>query len=267
VNEYSTATGKAAKIINRGVLNGYRLLDRIGVARMLPAEIAAANTTLLEAWHHPQIIRWLAYRRVLTLNRGYDQVLLADVKDVVFQAPPFDPVGRDEVMLFDQCEEYGPSYWDTSWYRKAWGEKALLAVLGKRPVCIGTMMGRHAGVLAMVEEICAFFCRHPFGRIEQAVFNHMLLTGQVRTPYRVVDNVDGPVATLSNDAAKALTAVADGRIVRSADGSVVPVVHMYDRFSDTRDLFSHLAGPSHPPPAADGSAIGAPVHVQRVAVP
>jgi hypothetical protein len=50
-------------------------------------EIAEAYPVLIETWHHPQLARWFAYRRVLSVSRLYQQVFFADVKDVVFQTP------------------------------------------------------------------------------------------------------------------------------------------------------------------------------------
>jgi len=236
-NNYSPRTGKVAKALNRIVLNGMRGLIGSGLLQKVAPEIAEAYPVLIETWHHPQIMRWFSYERMLKLNRHYEQVFLSDVKDVVFQAELFPDKPGDTVTLFDQDEVYGPSYWDTTWYREGWGKAALAKVMGKRPICIGTILGPQAQMLSLVSEIAAFFARHPFGRIEQAVFNYMLLTGQVKTPYRIADNVSGPVATLSNQSAFEKVRVQDGRIRRAADLSVVPAVHMYDRFPETKALF------------------------------
>jgi hypothetical protein len=237
-NNYSGTTKKIAKGMNRVVLYGMRALLATGLLERVAPEIAAAYAVLIETWHHPQIMRWFSYERVLEINRHYGQVFLSDVKDVLFQAPLFPDEPADVVTLFDQDEVYGSSYWDTKWYRDGWGEAALAKVMGKRPICIGTILGPQALMLSLVREIVAFFGRHPFGCVEQAVFNHMLLTGQVKTPYRIADNVIGPVATLSNEEAYGKILVRDGYIRRAADLSVVPAVHMYDRFDDTRALYA-----------------------------
>jgi hypothetical protein len=232
-NNWAPTTGKLAKVINRIILNGMRIATKIRLFRSLVPEIAAAYPPLLEIWHHPQIIRWFAYERFLTLNRAYRQIFLSDVKDVIFQAPLFDQP-TDYVSLFDQDEIYGPCYWDTKWYREAWGEKALTKVIGKRPLCIGTILGPHREVLSIVQELCAFFANHPFGRIEQSVFNYMLQNDLIRTPYRIVENVNGPVATLANEIAHNATVTRNGYIRRVVDDSIIPAVHMYDRWPDAK---------------------------------
>ena len=64
----------------------------------------------------------------------------------------------------------------------------------------------------------------------------MIQNDLMRTPYRVVENVSGPVATLSNQIAHDATVTSDGYIRRATDGSIIPAVHMYDRWPDTRAL-------------------------------
>jgi len=236
-NNYSKKTGRVSKAINRTVLNTMRFLARFkGLDRFAP-EIAASYPVLMENWHHPHFVRWFAYERFLSLNRGYDQVLLADVKDVVFQAGFFCDETPKCVSLFDHDEIYGTSSWDTQWYRDAFGEAELSEIRGKPSVCVGTIRGDHANVLSLVGELCQFIARSPFGRIEQAVFNYMLFKGLIQTPYEILPNVTGPIATLSNDGVHQKILTKSGLILRAADESVIPVVHMYDRFDDTREAY------------------------------
>lgn len=237
VSTYSSQTSKVAKVINRGVMHSLRALHRTKLLDGLAPEITKVYPVIVETWHHPHFVRWFAYQRYLELNRGYDQVFLADVKDVVFQAPLFAPSTDSKVSLFEDGEVYGNCYWDTKWYREAWGEAELKKVIGKKALCIGTILGPHAGVLSLVSELTNFFALHPFGRIEQAVFNYMLCTNRIKTPYKVVDNIVGPVATLANEAAHDAISIQDGRICRP-DGTPIPAVHMYDRFADTNALYA-----------------------------
>jgi hypothetical protein len=63
------------------------------VAHAGPSAIARPAGTLLrqamERWHHPHFARWLAYRSFLEEHPDYDQVLLTDVRDVMFQSAFF----------------------------------------------------------------------------------------------------------------------------------------------------------------------------------
>ena len=162
-------------------------------------------------------------------------MLLADVKDVVFQVPFFVDSPAREVQLFAESVNFGKDdYWNTMWYRKAFGKAELKKVLGKRPICIGTILGPHEFVLSVVQELTDAIQMHLFGRIEQAVFNNLIHTGRLRTPYTVIENLSGPVGTLDVDG---LFTIRGGLICRSGDGRIIPVVHMYDRFPETRELY------------------------------
>lgn len=237
VSEFVSPTSVSMKVLRRVVLDAFCLGGRLGFGRLLPSEARSAYRLLLEAWHHPHYARWFAYRRFLSLNRNYAQVLIADVRDVAFQAPFFGE-SRGRVSLYSECEPFGADDgFNTGWYRAAWGRKALQRAGGKLPICIGTIIGPADETYLMVQEIAEFFCRYPFSGVEQAVFNYMIVEGLMKTSFDVVENVDGEVATLSSEFAKSLTVVKDGSLRRAKDDSVIPIVHMYDRFEDTRKIY------------------------------
>lgn len=226
-NNYSNRTRAPAKAVNRAVLWGLRTF-RTSLEWAVP-EVASSYPTLVETWHHPHFVRWFAYERFLNLNRQYNQVMLSDIKDVVFQGRIFDYSDPELVSLCDQGLTYGEANWDTRWYRQAFGEGELKKIAGRSPICIGTMIGPHRGMLSIVKELKNEFAQRPFGRIEQAVFNHMILNGRLKTSFRVLPNVTGPVATLCGDKIQLSFVIKDGLICRATDNSVVPAVHMYDR--------------------------------------
>ena len=205
------------------------------VAAAGPAAIAkpakGALHHAMERWHHPHFARWLAYRRFLEAHPEHDQVLLTDVRDVMFQRA-FFAERTDAVQLFEQDTTYGTGNCDSDWYRQAWGDAALARAAGKPALCIGTILGPRAEVLKLVTDFIDYFAAAPFRGVEQAVFNRMMIEGEPRFRYAINANVEGLVATLANPASAAAMTVVDGRLTRS-DGSIVPIVHMYDRFDHT----------------------------------
>ena len=230
-NNYSKTTSRPTKAVNRAILHSFRLLIFLKRQKWLP-EVADAYELLLETWHHPQLARWFAYRRLLSLNQVYSEVFLADVKDVVFQAPFFGLAAKNKVTLFADANLYGSCYWNDSWYIEAYGKDALAQVAGKSPICVGTMLGCQEAMLDLLNQFTATMARSPFGRIEQAIFNHMLYTNSFKVPLETEENIHGPVATLGSKAAYEAVALTDGAIRRARDNSIIPVVHMYDRWSD-----------------------------------
>lgn len=243
VSAFRPNTGVPMKILRRVVLQGARAVHQSPFSARLPAEIGDAYRTMIEAWHHPHFARWFAYRRYLELNRNYGHVFIADGRDVVFQTP-FFPEADDRVRLFTEDEPFGSPGFNTDWYKNAWGAQALERARGELPVCMGTIMGPYDLMTALVDEIIAFFCRYPFRAPDQGVFNRMVVDRLLKTPVEKMTNITGPVATLSSENSKAETSVDGGVIRRKADGSIIPIVHMYDRFPDTSALYDRYLPPN-----------------------
>ena len=239
-NTYPGTTHVVGRALKRVVLDSVRVASRVKLFVEWMPELASTYKVLLETWRHPQnSVRWIAYERFLTLNRGYREVFLSDVRDVVFQGPLFDQDPENRVTLFEQEEVYGNPTSDTLWYRDSWGEQALAKVIGKKPVNVGTILGPLPEVLSIVSEFCAFFNNSPESNgVDQCVFNYMLHNGLIRTPYRIVENIKGSVATLDNGSAHGATQTRDGYVRRAVDGSIIPAVHMYDRWPDTKALYA-----------------------------
>lgn len=202
-----------------------------------PAQAALQHA--MERWHHPHFARWLAYRRFLEAHPDYDQVLLTDVRDVMFQSAFFaEPT--DAVQLYEQDTTYGAGNCDSDWYREAWGEEALARATGKPALCIGTILGPRAEVLKLVTQFIDYFSTAPFKGVEQAIFNRMILEGGAGFRYTINRNVDGLVATLANPTAGGAMKIHDGRITTTS-GRIVPIVHMYDRFDHTNAVARALS--------------------------
>jgi hypothetical protein len=191
----------------------------------------AALRPAMERWHHPCFARWLAYRRFLLAHPEYDNVLLTDVRDVLFQRPFFEERTQG-VQFFEQDAVYGVDRCDTDWYREAFGEEGLARVVGRPALCAGTVMGSRDDLVTFIDEFVDWFSVAPFDGVDQAKLNGLLLQGQPRFAYQVNSNGKGPISTLGNQKAAAAIKVVDGQIV-NARGAVAPIVHMYDRFAHT----------------------------------
>jgi hypothetical protein len=231
-SNYSKRVAWPSKISNRIILNIFRVLNLINGHKWLP-EIADAYKLLIETWHHPFLARWFAYQRILTVNNIYEKIFLADVKDVVFQAPFFQTKDDNRVTLFADANLFGKCHWNDKWYVDAYGKAAFNLIVDHQTVCAGTVLATQQKMLDMIEEFTSFVARSPFGKIDQTIFNHMLYTGKFKTEFEITPNITGTVVTLGSEIIYASLEIIDRVICRTSDKSVVPVVHMYDRFSDT----------------------------------
>ncbi|MGZ9811588.1 hypothetical protein ACXN5S_14085 [Pseudoroseicyclus sp. H15] len=225
---YSNRQSRLAKVYNRLFLQSLRALSRAGLLAGAP-EITAGYHQLLETWHHPHFARWFAYKRVMQTFPAYDRILLADTKDVLFQAPVFGEVGPGRVTLFEDGESFAPEGWNARWVIDAYGQKTFETMANRQPICIGVLAGETAALRGFLDELCAAIARHPFGRIEQAIFNKMYFGGEFQTEFTVVRNAEGAVLTMAGEGLDGLMEEREGEIRDKRSGALYPVVHMYDR--------------------------------------
>ncbi|TRW95947.1 hypothetical protein FNJ84_13945 [Paracoccus sp. M683] len=243
-NNYRPSTGKYAKIWNRVYLHSLRLLSRSAIGK--PPELYEGYLTMLETWHHPQLARWFAYRRVLDLFPNYSHVMLADTKDVVFQDDVFAHVDPQRVNLCEDGEGFSPDSWNSRWYVEAYGQKEYDQIRDRTPICIGTVIGEIGALRRVTHRFTDRIAASPFGKIEQAIFNRMVLLDEFGDDVAICPNY-GPVATLAGaEVVAASITMRDDDAICRRDGSLLPVVHMYDRHvichEPTLRRFSRPAG-------------------------
>ncbi len=232
---YSRETTRFSKLINRCLFQMLRLGNNAGLLPSAP-EIRSGYHTLLETLHHPHFARWYAYARFLALNPHYGMIMAADTKDVMFQAPFFHLDAGPGLAIYQDSTRYGSDQINDGWYRNAYGARALAAVAGEPAHCIGTILSTQDDFVSFLSEFNEFIARSPFGKIEQAIFNYMIYTGRLTTPTRSIENVENAVATLGSQDVRDRTQLVDGFLCRKSDKQIIPIVHMYDRFSDLTEI-------------------------------
>lgn len=204
--------------------------------------IPAASSSL--AWSpHPVMTRFAAFDHILNSRSPGGSVLLTDVRDVVFQANPFDPAPAP-LELFVEFEggRLGDHAFNKKHLRAMVGD-AMAATVADRPcLCVGTIIGSKANVsrlcrtILMLGAIPRSQVGGAFGA-DQAACNLAAHLGLVE--HEVKANY-GRVATLGLTASDVLT-VRDGMIV-NPDGGVSPVVHQYDRHPALMDMIHRRWG-------------------------
>jgi hypothetical protein len=200
--------------------------------RALFEEYGVTATSALPkgAWApHPVMERFAAYDVWLAARPWVKQVLLTDVRDVIFQSDPFaDPATQLEVFIESEGATLKDHRFDQK-YLKALVGPEVAARIDERPcLCVGTVFGPAPAVSRLCKAILllAAIPRSEIGGIfgaDQAACNlavHLGLVGaEVRANY-------GRVATIGDRAQPTLRE--DG-LISNPDGSLSPVVHQYDR--------------------------------------
>lgn len=197
-----------------------------------------------EAWApHPVIERFAAYDRWVSARPHLAEVLLTDVRDVVFQGDPFArPLGRLEVYTEGQGGLAEHAF-NMKHIRAVAGGALAKAVADRPSLCVGTVCGPAAEVsrlcrlLLMLAAIPRSGVGGAFGA-DQAAFNLAVHLGLLDADVR--PNFDR-VATIGDAQGEAIQVREDGMIV-NPDGSVSPIVHQYDRHQHLADAVQRLWG-------------------------
>ena len=186
---------------------------------------------------HPNCARFVYYRFFLQECGGnYDQVMLADIRDVLFQSDPFAFEMPDGLAVFleDPSQTIGTCPSNSAWMRLGFG-KSVLDELAAKPIsCAGTVFGTTAAIRNHVAQKVHIFCQKKLRRsIDQATHNYILYKEPPPT-VRVFDNDTGPVLTMGYVSPEKMRFNHNGFLVNS-EGRVFNTLHQYDRHPDLRE--------------------------------
>lgn len=183
-----------------------------------------------------EVARYFWYWLYLSRNRErYRNVMLTDVRDVLFLADPFDFETGGAVCSFAEDERFtiARQVNNRGWLHGAYGQAAV-DELGDRPiVCSGVTIGAAQAVFAYLTEMVDRLARlaRQYKGMDQGVHNYVLHKGFVPNS-RIVPNRHGPVLTVGlmtpDDAVAA---------VRERRGEL-RVVHQYDRHPELARLLA-----------------------------
>ena len=211
------------------------VLDR---ASRIGAEPRRAVARYLGAVSNVDVARyfwaWLHLSRSVS---SYRNVMLTDVRDVLFLRNPFEFPIADGLWCFleDERAQLGTQPLNRRWLLTAYGPDVVES-LGAFPIsCSGVTIGAAPAVLAyltaMVDEL-ARLSRQPSG-IDQGVHNYALHSARVPDA-RLLGNGDGPVLTIG------IMSSEDAEALVSARVGDAYIVHQYDRHPGLWETFEPL---------------------------
>lgn len=232
------APGVTAELVPIRGIREHAKLVRSCIKRlfaMMPTEsVPSLKRRLLRFQGMPHVTRYFHYADYLAAHDDFSQVLLSDVRDVVFQSDPFAGwarglyLGMESPALTIATEPF-----DREWMLDAYGE-AMLARIGDRQVsCSGVTFGDAASVRRYVDQILEEALRLPFSKMktriyDQAFHNKLLHEGELADVHWC-QPLRSPIATLGC-LDPAVFTLADGLLLNE-DGHPAPIVHQYDRHS------------------------------------
>jgi hypothetical protein len=190
---------------------------------------------LAHAVFHLYYRRHLLYLEFLEKHASdFDRVLLADGRDIFFQADPFAWNWTAGVHFF--LEETGHQIQNCpaqrQWLIKQFGLSFLETHGQKTGACAGTTFGDMAGICQYLKLMAAITMQAldlrgvPEG--DQGIHNYILIQN-LMSNITIHENRRGPVLTMFHVREANIPTNASGAIVNE-DGSIVPILHQYDRF-------------------------------------
>jgi hypothetical protein len=176
----------------------------------------------------PQVSRFFNYLGFLSRHASsYQNVLVTDLRDVVFQTDPFEHPLPADVVFAQERHPIGTCPATGSWVRAIYGDAMVHHLRDFSVSCSGTTFGTVSGMLdylsAMAYEFCRLEKRLPSGW-DQGVHNYVV---RMRPPFNsYYDTTDSIVATLHYMPGESFRITSDGVLI---DGRRVPVIHQWDR--------------------------------------
>ncbi len=186
---------------------------------------------MLLTYIHLHCARHIYFRDYLAeCGGGYDLVMLADTRDILFQRDPFDfefPEGLS-FFLEERSRTIGNCHSNSTWIREGYGEAVLKELSDKRIYCSGTIFGAPKVMLDYFEQVLRLYAvRRPLRTIDQATQN-FILHKQPPKVWRAFDNETGPVLTMAKMESNQFRFNEHGLMV-NANGRVFNTLHQYDR--------------------------------------
>lgn len=225
------------------------------IFRVLRAGRSRWAQRVAERLWHCNSGRFFYYRSFLDRHRTYEKVLIADVRDVVFQRAPFDRPLAPALYLFEEYPStpLGQQINNAAWIRDLYGP-AVLDDLADRPiVCAGVIMGEHARVLEAVGQIARASVTNYVGwGTDQGTLNYLVRRGALSSA-EVKPYGSGPAMHVGIAPRHTIRTDEDGR-VRNREGEVCSIIHQYDRHPDLADQLLRPPGGRATTPAPEAPA-------------
>lgn len=179
-----------------------------------------------------QVGRYEIYRSILEENfLDVDQILICDIRDVMFQNHPFKGSSNkdleffEEPCLFKNCSANWP------WVGGIYGQEGMSLVENHFVICSGTTMGTRKGISKYIETMIDEITRiRNTGRSlyqgEDQPIHNVLIYKESFTDFVIHKNGQGPITTIHHQ--QQLTFDRKGRLLNQ-DGTPTPVIHQWDR--------------------------------------
>lgn len=177
--------------------------------------------------------RYLWYADFIKNNPNIENVLLADIRDVIFQNDPFEHIS-DNILAAQEDNTIGNCQFNSAWIRDLYGEEMLNELSNKSILCSGTILGSRERVISLLEFVINEIETHgprldgvnSNTIIDQGVYNYYCHLNP--DTVKIVDNETGPILTAGYKQNFKVTKNAE---VINENDEAFSIVHQHDRFN------------------------------------
>jgi hypothetical protein len=188
---------------------------------------------------------FLYYRHLSKHGQSYANVMLTDVRDVIFQSDPFDFDFGDHLHSFleDPRKTLATEPHNRKWLQAAFGDEVLNDIGGCPIACAGVTIGPQELVLSYLGVMVEFLLKltHQDTGLDQAVHNYVLHKGLVPQAH-LIPNGAGAVATLGIVPDEDVNALLDAPVLHQYDRHPVLAKMLLQRLAETESRFREARG-------------------------
>ena len=172
--------------------------------------------------------RFSMYKDFLVNHSEYKNVLLTDVRDVIFQGDIFS-IHKDKNFILCAMENaiIKNEVNNSKWIKNMFGEDEYKKIMDKDIICAGTILGSRNEMITLLSKMIEIMSKTSLWGSDQATLNYMIHNKILPIKNIIKSSVqDGDIYTMGLVKTPKITK--SGSIVRG-DEKIPAVVHQYDR--------------------------------------
>lgn len=164
----------------------------------------------------------------------YNQILIADIRDIVFQSNPFKYKNYGKLNFFLEGTKIKDSGVNSLILKEAAGSKFFEKNKDNLISCAGTTIGGSKTILQYLKEMDS--ASKSGDPIDQGVHNFFLYSKKIKGS-KSFENFYGPVLTISGMKNKDLIYNDKNQII-GRNGGIISIIHQYDRIPELVKKFN-----------------------------
>ncbi len=197
------------------------------------------QTALPYKLNSPHNRRLFYSNKFVSDNPQYNRIMMADIRDVIFQEDPFLTIVNDKVQVAMEDVNIGENEFNSSWVKALMGEDYLEKVKYESVSCCGTIAGERKGMLYYLSYITEMIAEK--GKMLDTGDNVFFMDQGSHNIFCIEHPL--LIHKHTNAAGKIFTMSYPAQIILSRDGTFInekgdtySLVHQYDRYLFLNDM-------------------------------